>query len=691
MTTKELIRQNAVRHKEADKPFNPYTGEGAPLEREWLEIKDFYLPRQHVPKDMLTHPLIISVLAAGGIQGFINQMEEPYTPENREFMVNSLIKVRIEYDFFYWAASISKIKPKRGGSSIPFILNRPQRRLVERYERMRLKGVPIRLILLKARQWGGSTATQLYMAWIQLVHREGWYSAIVAQDSSTARKIKAMYTKLLDEYPPILLGLKDNAKLEFGSYEGSTNDSIIKQSGKKVRDTVVSVGSIMAPNSIRGGDIAMAHFSEVGMWKSTEEWNASNIIRSVSGAILNEPMTMIVYESTANGTGNFFHDEWLRAKKEVGDPEKSSMEPLFVPWFEIEMYSMKFKSEKDKIAFAHWLIDNRDNDKPNGASDPGKYYWWLWTIGATLENIHWYVNKRKDFESHADMASEYPSDDIEAFKHSGQKSFDIYKLEELKKSCCPPEFIGDVAADGIEGTKALQNIRFVKDDRGNLSIWELPDKEQDINDRYLVIVDPQKGQSKSADNSDILVLDRYWLMHGGEETVVAEWNGHIDKDLLAWKAAQIATLYGNALLVIERNTYDQEKGKAMDESEFIIDIIYDHYDNMYIYTPGGKTTEKQTKSVGWFTNGYTKPKIVHNLIAAVRELAYVEKSVEAIQEMHTYERKDNGNWGAMDKHKDDRVIVRAIGLWISKEMELPSARKAARYRTKVVKPTTYKP
>ena len=64
----------------------------------------------------------------------------------------------------------------------------------------------------------------------------------------------------------------------------------------------------------------------------------------------------------------------------------------------------------------------------------------------------------------------------------------------------------------------------------------------------------------------------YWKSFGGSDEVVAEWHGKIDKDLLAWKSAQLATLYHKALLVIERNTYDNDKGKPMDEGEFIIDF-----------------------------------------------------------------------------------------------------------------------
>ena len=40
--------------------------------------------------------------------------------------------------------------------------------------------------------------------------------------------------------------------------------------------------------------------------------------------ILYRPYTMIAYESTANGTGNFFHKEWLAAKK-----GQSQFEPFF--------------------------------------------------------------------------------------------------------------------------------------------------------------------------------------------------------------------------------------------------------------------------------------------------------------------------------------------------------------------------
>lgn len=64
---------------------------------------------------------------------------------------------RCRADFRYWAANAVKIRHKQTGRIVPFLLNRAQRRVLHRLEAMRLSGRPIRIIMLKARQWGGST------------------------------------------------------------------------------------------------------------------------------------------------------------------------------------------------------------------------------------------------------------------------------------------------------------------------------------------------------------------------------------------------------------------------------------------------------------------------------------------------------------------------------------------------------
>ena len=110
-------------------------------------------------------------------------------------------RLRCRYDFEFWAASAVVVKDKMSSRDIPFVLNGPQRRVLAVLEDDRTQGRPIRLILLKARQWGGSTLVQMYMAWIQMCHRTNWHSLICAHVRDAAAGIRGMYTKMLANYP----------------------------------------------------------------------------------------------------------------------------------------------------------------------------------------------------------------------------------------------------------------------------------------------------------------------------------------------------------------------------------------------------------------------------------------------------------------------------------------------------------
>lgn len=664
MNIKDLLKENDRRQAVIQAKYNPITGEGCCLDRLPLRLSDFSIPEMFIPKQMFKVPLISKLKKAGSIERFITDvLKVRYSDNTRTMVIKSFVKVRIQYDFEFWAYTFAKIKNKKGGKNINFKLIRAQRKLLAELEEMRINNLPIRIILLKARQWGGSTLVQIYMAWIQLVLMDGWYSTILAQNSSSSLNIKAMYTKLLEEYPGWLLDHED-ARLEFSPYEGSSNRSTITSKGQLVRDTVVTIGSAETPDSTRGGDSALVHYSEVALWKETKGKKPEDIIRAVSGGVLLEPLTLEVFESTANGTGNFFHTEWNRAKAKESDKKA-----VFVAWFEIDMYSKQFTSEKEKEAFADNLLAHKDQDAINTKTDGGRYYWYLWKLGATLEAINWYIHKRKGYTDHADMAAEFPSDDVEAFKHSGKRVFDNYKVQELREKCSEDYRIGGIIGDTREGKGCLSNIRFVRDNQDILKIWEEPDG-QSVKNRYLTIVDVG-GRSDGADYSDILVIDRYWMMFGGKPKVVAEWHGHIDHDLLAWKAIQIAHFFGHSLLVIEANTYETETTDG-DHTEYILDTIAEVYDNLYSRVPADKIKEGVPAKWGFHTNRSTKSLVIDNLVKVIREQSYIESEKEACDEYDTYEKKQNGSFGAIDGKHDDRLMTRGIGLYICYcEMPLP--------------------
>ena len=671
MTIDQLLAENTERHHEKYSPFDPLTGAGAPGERVLFQLKDYLFPQQYIPVEMRREPLIDKLAECGSIEAFVRRyLSREMGEEVREKVIRQMIRLRIRHDFCFWAFAFVKIKPKSGGDIIPFKLNRAQRKLIAALEKMRLEGRPIRLILLKARQWGGSTAVQVYMAWIQLVHKTGWNSLIVAQVRDAALEVKGMFSTLIENYPLWLLH-EELEDFELGekkltAFEGAQNIDIVPQ-----RNCKIKVGSAEKPDSARGGDSALVHCTEVAFWVKTENKTPEQIVRSACSGVLFAPLTMEIYESTANGTGNYFHQEWERAKR--GESDK---EPLFVPWFDIEMYELPLA---DSYRFAQELYENRNN-----RANQGVYDWRLWERGATLEAINWYQHNRKRFDDHADMAAEYPSDDIEAFKHSGKKVFDQYKVEAFGKECRACRYMGDVYGLADQGPEALKRIKFCEDRQGLLKVWELPELEFKVVNRYLTVVDVG-GRSSGADYSVVVVFDRYWMMEGDKPEVVAEWYGHIDHDLLAWKAAQIAAFYDNSLLVIESNTLetrDKERDTDGDHTSFILNQIADVYPNLYARRQSEEAINSGApRKWGFHTNSSTKPMIIDHLIRMIRVQAYIERGRGCLDEYLCYEKKENGSFGAISGRHDDRLMTRAIGLFICFcEMDLPKIVQPAQPR-----------
>ena len=671
---KEILKENDERNTDVYQKFDPISGIGSIGERVEVRIDGFPLEVQCIPVEMLSIPLVKLLIKCGSIIKFLTEeLEVEYSEEDRLKVIEQFVRLRCRYDFAFWAALYVYIKNKGGGEDVLFRLTRPQRKFVERLEALRKANKPIRIVLLKARQWGGSTTSQLYMAWLQLIHKVGLNSLIIAHQGAGSDEIKDMFDRMIKAYPISMLYKlgetynENESKLVGVGHSGSIHR--VPQ-----RNCKIKIGTAERPDSCRGGDYNLVHLSEVGLWKTTDGKKPEDIVRSACSGILLKPYTMIVYESTANGTGNFFQREYDAAKRGT-----SQFEAMFVSWFDIEQYSLSFENENEKVDFAIWLWKSRTNGSASSArAESGKYLWWLWELGATLEAINWYVQERAKYNEHAPMASEYPSDDVEAFVHSGERVFDKYKVDEFRASCKPPKYIGDVYADGDSGKDALKNLRFAEDTQGLLWIWDLPeiDDKEIVTNRYLTIVDIG-GRSKKADWSVILVIDRLFMLEGGRPEVVAQWYGHIDMDILAWKAAQIAAFYDNSLLVIESNTletHDKERQVDGDLSHFILNQIKDVYPNLY----ARKQTEDEIREglprkYGFHTNVATKPMIISTLIKVIREHLYTERDERCLDEYVVYEKKQNGAFGAIIGKHDDLLMTRAIGLHICFfEMPIPT-------------------
>lgn len=599
MNLQEILIENARRNAHLSAAPDPVAGDAAdPRRRAYtLGEKTWFLP-----VDMLSDPRLSTVS---------NERD--------------LARLRFRYDFPFWAATCVVINDKISSRDVPFVLNCPQRRLVALLEEDRRAGRPLRLIMLKARQWGGSTLVQVYFAWIQIVHCRNWNSLICAHVKDTASTIRGMYTKLLSCYPAEYW--EEDVKPEFRPFERMNNTRVIPG-----RECKVTVCSSENQEATRGQDCAMAHLSEVAFWKDSPLHNPADLLRSVTSGIASKPLSFIAMESTANGVGNFFHREWVRANT----PGASDKRPFFVPWHEIEIN----RSEIDDPEEFWKSLDAYEKD--------------LWTVhGCTLEAIKWYHDKRIGFPDHRSMMAEYPTTPDEAFASTTRGVFSSEDVGRLRADCSVKGERGEITVS-VHGDAGLpMSPRFLPSDDGRLSLWRRPRAGGD----YLVCVDIG-GRSRDADYSVVCVFDRH--SDGGDDTrpeVVAQWRGHIDHDLLAMKAEAIARYYRDALLIVESNSWESS---SEGEGRYILERLSQSYSNLYYRQGEGQSA----RMPGFHTNVRTKPAVIANLVAYVREHGYIERDPLACDEMLQYESLPDGGYAARRGAHDDVLMTRAIALYV---------------------------
>lgn len=551
-------------------------------------------------------------------------------------------KLRFAYDFEYWAVTAVRIKDKISGRDVPMRLNRPQRIVLEVLEKQRLAGRPLRIIILKARQWGGSTLVQMYMAWIQSVLRENWHSLICAHVKDSAATIRGMYTRMLDNYPKDLwISRSDEPKQSepcFRPFERSVNTREIVGRGCRV-----TVGSAESQEAVRGSDFAMAHLSEAAFWGDSTRRNPDDFIRAVCSGIMLEPLTLVAVESTANGVGNWFHREWLRAEKGLSDKT-----PVFVPWYEIEIYSLPLVPGSEAGLIAS-LTDYEEN-------------LWHTVEDITLENLNWYHSKAKEYPLASQMHAEFPSDAVEAFASTGKSVFDLASVNRMRLAC--PE-VSLLLRGEISGG------RFVEDSAGRLlmipGVLEGRKSCAGMLHRYVVGVDVG-GRSAGSDRTVIAVLDRAGLTCPGIPEFVAQWAGHCDYDILVRKAADVARYFDNALLVVESNTLEHTDAVS---GLGILKMVAGEYRNIYRRPAFDEITNRPTQKIGFHTNRATKLMLIAGLQSDIREGAFRENFRDAVDEFATYEEPRQGVFAARVGCHDDMLMARAIALQVARSLPEP--------------------
>lgn len=175
----------------------------------------------------------------------------------------------------------------------------------------------------------------------------------------------------------------------------------------------------------RGDTLHYLLGSEVAFWDKADQ-----IVVGVKEAV---PINgKIVFETTANGRGNWFYNEWQKAKNGL-----SIYKAHFYPWFIDDEYSFTLED----INGLNIPIIAKDNILREMMDDKEK------SLNLTIEQIRWRRYKLWDLDEL--FFQEYPEDQNACFLQSGRPVFKIVNMVDKQPLSTDKEYIGGV--DGAEG------------------------------------------------------------------------------------------------------------------------------------------------------------------------------------------------------------------------------------------------
>ena len=434
---------------------------------------------------------------------------------------------RCENDFKFFARNEVYIRPKKKTKDalVPLIVNPGQTLVVDRVDELERQGKPVRILVLKARQWGCTTLVQS-----MVMHRSRfrpYHDAIIIADrEKTTRSIMGMNRRMFDSFSPAVLDGWDR--------KSSVTDRFYEWNNGSILDIDTAGASQAARSTTRD----MVHGSECAFWP-----NGDKIITALMPTVPDTPESCMVFESTSNGPHGIFWELW-----ESAESEWSEWERIFVPWhihpeyedeLPPELLDLSVRAaagEKSALDQLHWL-DERDQKM-------------ILDGELTLSKAHW---KRKTVQTRfrgkeEDFQREFPTtpEDAWAAARYGYMSAEGKKIQDEAEESFVEHDVFLNEKDGMYlGPRPLVLVEPdyrpwpVEDEGGCVHVIDEPYEEQ----TYVIGVDPAEGTEN--DYSSFAVRSE-------GEIVCTFYRNDIPTDVFAEYLYCVGTWYNDAMMVIER-------------------------------------------------------------------------------------------------------------------------------------------
>jgi hypothetical protein len=521
-------------------------------------------------------------------------------------------------DYRLYFRACLKIRDKNS-NIVPFATNPSQDKLVRVVEDWKRKyprestRPTLYIIILKARQLGFSTVTEATF-YHDLCFAENMVAMIVSYDEDSAGTINDMANRFYQYTPQFLKPMTRPSRGKGIIFENPKYDPT-KQTGPKNDPGLQNKFLIETARNLNAGSsytINRLHISELAKWPNPEQ-TMTSLMQSVP-----DKNAIVIIESTAQGM-NYFAQLW-----EAAETGQNNYVPIFVPWFEHAEYRAEYTGF-ELTPYEEELKDlyNLDN-----------------------EQLQWRRNTIRD-KLNGDETSfrqEYPCNAKESFLVTGSPAFDnekvIRRIEILKKAYREnPPLKGNIQFDFDENTQKIKDhsIRFVADRNGWLNIFEMPKSGVP----YVLGGDIAEG---GLEWSTMSIIDN----STGRQ--VAAWRAHTDTDLYAKQVYSLGKFYNNALVSIEVN-YDKHPVKELERLGYIHQYRREVIDSF---------TNRLEHRYGWLTNSNSRPLIIGEEVALVREEIELINDLQLLDEMLYFVRNQTGRPEHMEGKFDDSIFADSI-------------------------------
>lgn len=504
---------------------------------------------------------------------------------------------------------------RKDGTVVPYRFAPAPEKLRLAVDDLRRKRRPVRIVYLKARQVFVSTATAARF-FHEVPFNSGQKALVVAHDLEAANEIFGYYRFFVESYRP------------FG---GIITLPRLKQDNRNVlRWANGSYIRVATANNVKKGrafSLRYLHLSEFAFWR-----DAKTLMAALMNAVPDDPDTMVIVESTANGVGNPFWELWQRANDPTAGSEWT---PLFCAWWEHPEYAARVE---DRARFQRSLTEEE--------RELARRY------GLSLEQLAW---RRWAIATKCDgnpdtFRQEYPACPEEAFLFSGRPRFSHQHLGRMPVIRDAP--VGELEEVAI-GPKT--HIQFVQRERGPLTLYKRPAEHR----CYVIGVDVAEGRDSAGrdalvrdpDYSVACVLDR----DTGEQ--VAKLRGRMEPTVFGAYVATLGRWYNWAFLVPEANG----PGLAL-----LAELQHRGYPPGLIYRrqpqPDDPLDTESLSRLGWRTTTITRQQLIARLDRAIREMSVLIHDPNTLSECRTFVVHPDGRPAAQAGCHDDEVIALALAV-----------------------------